>query len=207
VGQPGSASEFPYGGHFPAMNGVCAGQRGVTRAGGTGCKTVGSAYVGSNPTPATRCENAPLAAKSRASGAFPLCPVMCHLVALWIVMLRCPRTYSGRLRQGSPATWPGGGRGAGEVATAAHDRLPVREYRPAGGVVRLYRHREGVAAYRGRVRGPRAGRSAARSPGRPARDCPLPGVEGLRPVFRSGWGRSAEMAGRLPGFANCREPG
>ncbi len=60
------------------------------------CKTVGSAYVGSNPTPATPCENAPLAANSRASGAFPLCPVVCHLVALRTVMLRCPRTYSGR---------------------------------------------------------------------------------------------------------------
>src|SRR5487761_1522257 len=60
------------------------------------CKTVGSAYVGSNPTPATTCENAPLAANSRAGGAFPLCPGVCHLVALWTVMLRCPRTYSGR---------------------------------------------------------------------------------------------------------------
>jgi hypothetical protein len=60
------------------------------------CKTVGSTYVGSNPTPATTCENAPLAAKSRAGGAFPLCPVVFHLVALWTVMLRCPRTYSGR---------------------------------------------------------------------------------------------------------------
>jgi hypothetical protein len=60
------------------------------------CKTVGSAYDGSNPSPATPCENAPLAANSRAGGAFPLCPGMCHLVALWTVMLRCPRTYSGR---------------------------------------------------------------------------------------------------------------
>jgi hypothetical protein len=49
---------------------------------GAYCKTVGSAYVGSNPTPATRCENAPLAAISRASGAFRLCPAVCHLVAL-----------------------------------------------------------------------------------------------------------------------------
>jgi len=48
----------------------------------TVCKTVGSAYDGSNPTPATPCENAPLAANSRASGALLLCPVMCHLVAL-----------------------------------------------------------------------------------------------------------------------------
>jgi hypothetical protein len=76
---------------------VRTGQRGVTWVERAGCKTVGSAYVGSNPTPATTCENAPLAANSRAGGAFPLCPVVCHLVALWTVMLRCPRTYSGRL--------------------------------------------------------------------------------------------------------------
>src|SRR5579859_4398819 len=46
------------------------------------CKTVGSAYVGSNPTPATTCENGPLAGNSRLGGPFLLCPVMCHLVAL-----------------------------------------------------------------------------------------------------------------------------
>src|SRR6266568_9473218 len=37
----------------PASDGECAGHRRSTRLGGTGCKTVGSAYVGSNPTPAT----------------------------------------------------------------------------------------------------------------------------------------------------------
>jgi hypothetical protein len=47
------------------------------------CKTVGSAYVGSNPTPATPWENGPLAVDSRASGPFLLCPAMCQLVALW----------------------------------------------------------------------------------------------------------------------------
>jgi hypothetical protein len=45
------------------------------------CKTVGSAYVGSNPTPATTCENGPLAGMSRLCGPFLLCPAMCHLVA------------------------------------------------------------------------------------------------------------------------------
>jgi hypothetical protein len=34
------------------------------------CKTVGSAYVGSNPTPATTCENGPLAGNSRLCGPF-----------------------------------------------------------------------------------------------------------------------------------------
>jgi hypothetical protein len=54
----------------------------VTALRGRVCKTVGSAYDGSNPTPATTCKNAPLAANSRAGGAFVLCPVVCHLVAL-----------------------------------------------------------------------------------------------------------------------------
>ena len=60
------------------------------------CKTVGSAYVGSNPTPATTCENGPLAGNSRLSGPFLRCPVMCHRVALWTGVSRCLRTYSGR---------------------------------------------------------------------------------------------------------------
>src|ERR1700757_5222580 len=63
---------------------------------GAVCKTVGSAYVGSNPTPATTCKNAPLAANSRAGGAFFCGPVVGQLVSLWTVMLRCPRTHSGR---------------------------------------------------------------------------------------------------------------
>jgi hypothetical protein len=46
------------------------------------CKTVGSAYVGSNPTPATTCENGPLAGISRLCGPFFLCLMLCHLVAL-----------------------------------------------------------------------------------------------------------------------------
>ena len=45
------------------------------------CKTVGSAYVGSNPTPATTCENGPLAANCRARRAVllvPVCVITCH---------------------------------------------------------------------------------------------------------------------------------
>jgi hypothetical protein len=76
---------------------ISAGQRHVLgRAERAACKTVGSAYDGSNPSPATTSGNGPLAANSRASGAFLLCPVVCHLVALWTVILRCPRTHSGR---------------------------------------------------------------------------------------------------------------
>ena len=65
---------------------------------GAVCKTVGSAYVGSNPTPATTCVNGPLARNSRLCGPFLLCPVVCHLVALRAAVSRCPRTYSGRRR-------------------------------------------------------------------------------------------------------------
>jgi hypothetical protein len=39
---------------------------------GAYCKTVGSAYVGSNPTPATTCGNGPLAAETRPAGRFLL---------------------------------------------------------------------------------------------------------------------------------------
>src|SRR6476469_1637043 len=63
---------------------------------GAVCKTVGSAYVGSNPTPATTSENGPLAGNSRLCGPFLLCPVVCCLVALRGGVSRCPRTYSGR---------------------------------------------------------------------------------------------------------------
>ena len=49
---------------------------------GAVCKTVGSAYVGSNPTPATTWENGPIAAETRPGGPFSSCPAVCHLVAL-----------------------------------------------------------------------------------------------------------------------------
>ena len=49
---------------------------------GAVCKTVGSAYVGSNPTPATTCENGPLAAEMRPGGPFPSCHDVYHRVPL-----------------------------------------------------------------------------------------------------------------------------
>ena len=106
---------------------ICAGQRRVTRAEGeTVCKTVGSAYVGSNPTPATTCENGPLAGNSRLCGPFLLCPVVCHLVALRAGVSRCPRTYSGR-------------RFGAAITVGAHRRLFHGRPRTgrAGGVFRL----------------------------------------------------------------------
>ena len=60
------------------------------------CKTVGSAYVGSNPTPATTCENGPLPGNSRLRGPFFSVP--------WCVTLsRCRpscRGVHGRMADG-----------------------------------------------------------------------------------------------------------
>jgi hypothetical protein len=63
---------------------------------GAVCKTVGSAYVGSNPTPATTCGNGPLAAETRPRGCFRSCHVAYLIVSLCVEVSRCPRTYSGR---------------------------------------------------------------------------------------------------------------
>src|SRR6266568_5504876 len=96
---------------------------------GAVCKTVGSAYVGSNPTPATTCENGPLAGNSRLCGLFLLCPVVCHLVALRAAVSRCPRTHSGR--DSCPIT------------VGVHHRLFHGRPRTgrAGGMFRLYARR------------------------------------------------------------------
>ena len=76
--------------------GITAAQRAKWSRVGTGCKTVGLAYAGSNPAPATTCENVPLAAGYRPCGAFLFCPVVSHSVAPWIAVLRGARTHSGR---------------------------------------------------------------------------------------------------------------
>ena len=49
---------------------------------GAYCKTVGSAYVGSNPTPATTCENDPLAAETRLWGPLSYCHAVYQGVSL-----------------------------------------------------------------------------------------------------------------------------
>src|ERR1700729_3984186 len=59
---------------YALVNGVRLGRRRAT------CKTVGSGYVGSNPTFATTSENGPLAGNSRLCGPFLLCPSGCPLV-------------------------------------------------------------------------------------------------------------------------------
>ena len=57
------------------------------------CKTVGSAYVGSNPTPATTSENGPLAAETRPGGPFPSRHDVYQCVSLWVDAWQCARTY------------------------------------------------------------------------------------------------------------------
>ncbi len=68
----------------------------VAWRGGEFCKTVGSAYVGSNPTPATTRENGPLAAETRPGGPFPSCHAVYQDVSLRVDAWQCPRTYSGQ---------------------------------------------------------------------------------------------------------------
>ena len=63
-GGPGTAPRSAYA----LVSGVCLGRRRAV------CKTVGSAYDGSNPSPATTCGNGPLAANSRARRAVLLVP-------------------------------------------------------------------------------------------------------------------------------------
>ncbi len=60
---------------------------------GAVCKTVGSAYVGSNPTPATTWENGPLAAETRPGGPFPSRHVVYQCVSPRVDAWQCARTY------------------------------------------------------------------------------------------------------------------
>ena len=61
------------------------------------CKTVGSAYVGSNPTPdttpATTCENGPLAAETQPGGPFSSRHAMYQGASPWVDAWQCARTY------------------------------------------------------------------------------------------------------------------
>ena len=84
------------------------------------CKTVGSAYVGSNPTPATTCVNGPLAAETRPAGRFVLvtpCIWVCHFGSVCCGVhgriadgVRAARTAGAhrRLFHGRPRTGPAG---------------------------------------------------------------------------------------------------
>ena len=110
---------------------ICAGQRNAARTGGRRSVTAGSAYVGSNPTPATTCETGPLAADKRLCGLFLLCPVVCRLVALRTVVVSelsgstCAAPVAGRCgRDGHGGGSTGRGRrvpGRGLHAEAGND--------------------------------------------------------------------------------------
>ena len=91
------------------------------------CKTVGSAYVGSNPTPATTCENGPLAAETRPGGPFPSCHAMYQGVSPWVDAWQWLRTYSGQR--------PGGTSGAYNRSLCRS--APVLSRYPSAGTARL----------------------------------------------------------------------
>ena len=108
----------------------------------TVCKTVGSAYVGSNPTPATTCGNGPLAAETRPGGRFFLvtprisvchCESMCCGVHGRIADdVRAARTVGAHRRRfhGRPRT----GRSGGIFRTRPKllSRACMRVWSPAG---------------------------------------------------------------------------
>ena len=63
---------------------------------GAVCKTVGFAYVGSNPTPATTCGNGPWPGAFSASRAAALGPLTSRCVHASPAVSGCARTYSGQ---------------------------------------------------------------------------------------------------------------
>src|SRR6266571_1778809 len=65
------------------------------------CKTVGSAYVGSNPTPATTCGNGPWPGVFLVSQAVVHCVVLCHRWSGDVSAPRWLRTYGGRIPAGA----------------------------------------------------------------------------------------------------------
>jgi hypothetical protein len=69
------------------------------------CKTVGSAYVGSNPTPATTSENGPLAAETRPVVPFPSCHAMYQRASPWVDAAQCVRTYGVQRRGGASGAY------------------------------------------------------------------------------------------------------
>src|SRR5206468_12437850 len=100
---------------------------------GAVCKTVGSAYVGSNPTPATTCENGPLAAETRPGGPFRSCHAMYQRVSLRVDARQWLRTYSGQRPGGTSGSYNrslrrSGGR-TGVVNTSVACRSPAAEVR------------------------------------------------------------------------------
>ena len=94
---------------------------------GAGCKTVGPAYVGSNPTPATTCENSPWAAETRPGGPFPSCHATYQGVSLRVDVAQWLRTYD--------VPRPGGTSGAFNRSLCRS--APVLPHYPGAGTVPL----------------------------------------------------------------------
>jgi hypothetical protein len=126
---------------------------------GTVCKTVGSAYVGSNPTPATTRKDGPLAGNSRLCGPFLLCknPISAD---------EGDEGSSAPARPGRASLVAGGtsgrrrGQGRPCVREAAR-RGELSVYR--GGPARAQRQRREAGHGRGRPAGPSGtGRTAGR---------------------------------------------
>jgi len=106
---PGPASARTYDGQDWARRPVPAikpqVRRHMTASGQAVCKTVGLAYDGSNPSPATTSENGPRPGVSPASQTVVRCVILCHGRSGDVAAPRWLRTYSGRIRgwrSGSP---------------------------------------------------------------------------------------------------------
>jgi hypothetical protein len=97
--EPGTYGRIADGGRPKSgLNGERAGQWRSTRSGATGCKTVGLAYVGSNPAPATTSENGPLPGASPGAQAVVRCIILGQRWSRCAAAPRWLRTYDGRIR-------------------------------------------------------------------------------------------------------------
>ena len=110
-----------------ANGSVYAGQRPYDAVGAEYCKTVGSAYVGSNPTPATTSENGPLAAETRPGGPFPSRHAMYQGVSPRVDAWQCARTYGGQRP----------GKTSGAYNRSLCRSTPVLSHYPGAGTARL----------------------------------------------------------------------
>src|SRR6266436_821117 len=77
-------------------NGVCAGQRGVTRAGATVCKPSAQPTLVRTQHLPTTCENGPPTAETRPGGPFSSRHAVYHDVAPRVDMRQWSRTYGGQ---------------------------------------------------------------------------------------------------------------
>ena len=140
----------------------------VMGAGAEHCKTVGSAYVGSNPTPATTCENGPLAAETQPGGPFPSRHVMYQGASLRVDAWQWLRTYSGQRP----------GKTSGAYNRSLRRSVPVLSRYPAprrAGLTGIYRASGRLVLRRPACDGRRAGlvRPAAGQAAGSARAIPL----------------------------------